>query len=152
MSKRTDCADFANALNELLTEYRSDIQDIIKKNVDNSARKLVKISKDKAPARTGKYKKNIKSKVTESTPRRYTRLWYVGGGQHRLTHLLDRGYPNRSVAVKSHERKLNSGKTVKVSNYVRSSGEHKGSGFLRESIAEVIPEFEKNIAKDIANG
>lgn len=152
MSKRIDGADFAKALNEVLTEYRSDVQNIIKKNVDSSARKLVKISKAKAPSRTGKYKKNIKSKVTENTSRQYKRLWYVGGGQHRLTHLLERGYPNRSVAVKSHERKLNSGKTVKVSNYVRSSGTHRGSGFLRHSINEVIPEFEKNIAKDIANG
>lgn len=152
MTKRIENADFVNALNEVLSEYRADIHDIVRKNVDKSSKKLVKLSKEKVQTRTGKYKRHIKSKVTESTPKRYTKLWYVSGGQHRLTHILNNGYPSGSVAVKSHDRKLKSGKTVRVSSYVRSSGTHKGSGFLSKSIAAVVPEFTENIVKDITNG
>lgn len=117
--------DFSKALNDVLINYSGEINRVIKRNVDKSMAKLVKTSKEKANERTGKFKKHITSKVTNATATGYTKTWYVSGGQHRLTHLLEKGHA------------------------LRNGGVTKGSLFLSRSIEEVIPEFVKNIEKDL---
>lgn len=117
--------DFSKALNDVLINYSGEINRIVKRNVDKSMSKLVKTSKEKANERTGKFKKHITSKVTNATATGYTKTWYVSGGQHRLTHLLEKGHA------------------------LRNGGRTKGSLFLSRSIEEVIPEFVKNIEKDL---
>lgn len=121
--------DFSKALNDVLVNYTADVRKIVKSNVDKSMTKLVKASKDKANERTGKFKKHIASKVTSQSATAYSKTWYVSGGQYRLTHLLEKGHQLRQ-----------GGRTV---------GQTKGSFFLSRSISEVIPEFIKNIEKDL---
>ena len=121
--------DFSNALNDVLVNYTSEVRTIVKSNVDKSMAKLVKTSKDKANERTGKFKKHIASKVTSKSSTAYSKTWYVSGGQHRLTHLLEKGHQLRQGG--------------------RIVGQTKGSFFLSRSISEVIPEFIKNIEKDL---
>ncbi|MGN0174567.1 MAG: hypothetical protein ACI39F_09020 [Acutalibacteraceae bacterium] len=121
--------DFSKALNDILVNYNNEVKQVLKRNVDKSMAKLVKTSKDKAPERTGKFKKHITSKVTNATATGYTKTWYVSGGQHRLTHLLEKGHQLRQGG--------------------RKVGNTKGSFFLSRSIDDVIPEFIKNIEKDL---
>lgn len=149
MRVKTD--DFSKVFDKVLQEYERDVTDACKKQVDKTTRMLVKLTKQKAPSNTGKYKDHIKSKKTVDTATKYGKIWYVDGKHYRLTHLLEKGYESRSVAVKAYTRKTKTGKLVDVKSYKRRAGRHRGTHFLANSIKEVLPEFVDGIKRGLKN-
>lgn len=120
MSVKAD--DFTKAFNDVLSGYSAEVTAKVKLNVDRASSKLVRLSKNNAPERTGTFKNHISSKKLYEDSNKKIKIWYVKSPHHRLTHLLEDG----------HE--------------IRHTGKYtKPTLFLRRSIDAVIPEFIKNI-------
>lgn len=121
--------DMHIAIRTTLDEYNAEV--IVK--IDAASKKavenLVKKTKATAPVGTrGKFRKNISSKRLAKTPNGSTHVWYVKAPEHRLTHLLVHGHA-----------KVNGGRT-------------RADPFLANALAEVLPEYEKDIKEAIKGG
>lgn len=129
MSKSVGLNNISDAIHQNLTIYSAKIVDEIKKEAEESMKKLVEITKDTAPV--GKRKKHYKNQITYSVlddnTRGATYVWHVKG-DYRLSHLLEHGHAKR-----------NGGRT-------------KAFGFLSDAENKIIPEFEKKIEEVIKNG
>lgn len=81
-------------IREMLEEYCLDITEETKKNVDKVAKECNEEIKKhitfKQP--TGKYVKAFRIKTAYEDRFNKRNTWYVGNGQHRLTHLLEKGH------------------------------------------------------------
>ena len=86
--------NLASAISEMLDEYCLDITEETKKNVDKVAKEcdeeIRKHITFKQP--TGKYVKAFRVKTSYEDRLNKRNTWYVGNGQYRLTHLLEKGH------------------------------------------------------------
>jgi hypothetical protein len=120
----------AEAINRELTIYSQDITDAIKKESQDSVKKLVKKTKETAPVgnRTKHYRDNISSRKLEETDRGATYQWYVKGSDYRLSHLLENGHATR-----------NGGRT-------------RATHFIKNASDPILEEYEKRVEEVCRNG
>lgn len=117
------------ALGKLLDNYHEDVLDKVDAASEKAVKSLVKKTKATAPVGDRRsYKKNITSKRMEKTLNGSTYAWYVKAPDYRLTHLLVHGHA-----------KVNGGRT-------------RADPFLENALAEVLPEYEKEVKEAIKGG
>lgn len=114
-------------LREMLTMYAADVTEAVDQAGAQMVRKLVKLTQQTAPVRTGGYYQAITSKVIKR-PSGNLYIWGAGSRYGRLTHLLVKGHPTG-----------NGGRT-------------KGDPFLENALEEVLPEYERRVKEAIQNG
>lgn len=117
------------ALGKLLDNYHQDVLDKVDEASEKAVKSLVKKTKASAPVGARRsFKKNIAGKQLEKTLNGSTYVWYVKAPDYRLTHLLVHGHA-----------KVNGGRT-------------KANPFLENALAEVLPEYEKDVKEAIKGG
>ena len=117
-------------LQKQLGLYGQTITDSVKEVTEQSMKRLVKESKQKAPVgkRKKHYKSNITSKTTYNAPTGITKTWYVKSPDYRLTHLIIKGHATR-----------NGGRT-------------QANDFLSPIVEDVEKEYVEKIEEVIKNG
>lgn len=117
--------DLADAINERMAVYQSDTARKVLKVTKNTMKRFVKITKQTAPRRTGKFAKAIRSTVEDNGITGSKGIWYVGGKEYRLTHLLVNGHQ------------------------LRQGGRTKGDPFLENALESVADEYIKGIEEAV---
>lgn len=122
--------DLAAALEKELTIYAESIQAGVDECGKQAMRKLVKRTRETAPKRSGFYAKLITSKKVKGVKNHQGArfIWHVKAPSYRLTHLLVKGHATRD------------------------GGRTKADPFLKNALAEVLPEYEKEIEEVLKNG
>jgi hypothetical protein len=110
----------------MLTMYAAEITEEIDAAGAEMVKKLVKLTRDSAPVRTGGYYQAITSK-TVRRPSGNLYIWGAGSRYGRLTHLLVKGHPTG-----------NGGRTD-------------GDPFLADALDVVLPEYEEKVKEAINN-
>lgn len=126
MPKSIKPTDLGKAITEQLTLYREDIIEKVNEAGEKAVKALVKKTKKTAPKRSGDYRKAITSTETKNPAtgdKEYT--WGAKAPYYRLTHLL----------VKGHAK--------------QNGGRVDGDPFLENALAEVLPEYEKDVEEAI---
>lgn len=85
----------AETLATQLGKWSKDVEQDVKKAVDDTMKTLVANTKRDAPVKTGDYKNAISSKVTQNKGGEYQKTWYVKAPHYRLTHVLEKGHAKR---------------------------------------------------------
>lgn len=119
-------SSFDKDLRNLLTIYAEEVNEAVDRAGAEAMKKLVKLTRDTAPVRTGGYYQAITSK-TIRRPSGNVYIWGAGGRHGRLTHLLVKGHPTG-----------NGGRT-------------KGDPFLQNALDEVLPEYEAKVLEALKN-
>lgn len=88
----------SEAIAKELTLYSERVITGVKKEAKKSMDRLVKDTKATAPVGNRKkhYRDSIKSKKVAENDRSVSYLWYVGGSDYRLSHLLENGHALRN--------------------------------------------------------
>lgn len=89
-----DINDLATAITEGLEQYSEEVTDGVKKAVDIVAKETNEEIKRniKFKEHTGKYVKAFRIKTSYEDRYNKRNTWHVANGQHRLTHLLEKGH------------------------------------------------------------
>lgn len=119
--------DLADAIGERLTVYQSETARKILGVTKSTMKRFVKITKQTAPRRTGKFAKAIRSTVEDNGITGSKGIWYVGGKEYHLTHLLVNGHQ------------------------LRQGGRTKGDPFLENALESVADEYIKGIEEAVKN-
>jgi len=119
--------DLADAIGERLTVYQSETARKILGVTKSTMKRFVKITKQTAPRRTGKFAKAIRSTVEDNGITGSKGIWYVGGKEYRLTHLIINGHQ------------------------LRQGGRTKGNPFLENALESVADEYIKGIEEAVKN-
>lgn len=91
MPKKVKIDDLTKTINGMLNDYSDDVIEETKDVVDKVTKEARKIVRENAPAKTGKYKRSIKSKkVYESLTEKRNAIY--SDGYSGLTHLLENGH------------------------------------------------------------
>ncbi|WP_312288139.1 HK97 gp10 family phage protein [Terrisporobacter sp.] len=90
----TNISELEAAISKELELYSKEITQSIKESVDIVAKEVNKEIKRNVTfkERRGKYIKSFKIKKTYENPNKKVKTWYVGNGEHRLSHLLENGH------------------------------------------------------------
>ena len=128
MSKSLSPAALGKAITEELEMYSQDVTEKINAAGAEAGKKLVKLTKQRAPKDTGDFKKSIALKEVNLGAGQKKFIWYVKAPLHRITHLLVHGHAKQN------------------------GGRVPGDPFLENSLNEVLPEYEKNVEEAIKNG
>lgn len=120
--------DLGGAISQMLTTYHEDVLEKVDAAGDTAVKALVKKTKATAPVGARRsFKKNIASKRLAKTLNSATHVWYVKAPDYRLTHLLVHGHA-----------KAGGGRT-------------RADPFLKNALAEVLPEYEKAVKEAVKN-
>ena len=119
--------DLADAIGERLTVYQSETARKILGVTKSTMKRFVKITKQTAPRRTGKFAKAIRSTVEDNGITGSKGIWYVGGKEYRLTHLIVNGHQ------------------------LRQGGRTKGNPFLDNALEEIEKEYIKGLEEAVKN-
>lgn len=127
MAKSTiNPSDLGGAIAEQLTLYHAEVIDKVNAAGEKAVKSLVQKTKKTAPKQSGDFRKAITS-VTKENPatgdKEFT--WGARAPHYRLTHLLVNGHA-----------KQNGGRVA-------------GDPFLENALAEVLPEYEKDVEEAI---
>lgn len=136
MAKGIRVDQLGTAIEQQLTIYGEEINERLTDITAQTMEDLVRKTKATAPKRTGSFRKNITSDVTQLTKakrkahgglhgRVIKSTWYVKAPDHRLTHLLVHGYAKKN------------------------GGRVKGDPFLQNALDEVLPAYEKAVEEAI---
>ena len=126
MAKSIKPTDLGKAIAEQLTLYHEDVIEAVNAASEKAVKALVKKTKQTAPKRSGDFRKAITSVSKENTAtgdKEFT--WGAKAPHHRLTHLL----------VKGHQKP--------------NGGRVPGDPFLENALAEIMPEYEKDVEEAI---
>lgn len=128
MAKSVKPGDLGTVIGQELTTYHQNVIDAVNAAGEKAVKSLVKKTKATAPVgERGSFKKSIASKV-EKGKRGNRYIWHVKAPDYRLTHLLAHGHATRD------------------------GGRTKADPFLANAVAEVIPEYEKEVEEAVKNG
>lgn len=121
------------ALSDAITQDLMLYSDRVMVAVQAAGEKAVKdlVEKTKATAPVGhrkKFRRSITYSVKNKNRRNTTYVWHVKAPDYRLTHLLAKGHATK-----------NGGRT-------------RPDPFLKNAVAEVLPQFEKDVEEAIKNG
>lgn len=100
MAKKVKIDGLTKAIAVELKNYADHVTEQSKEAIDEISKEAQKIVKNKAPSKSGKYKRSIKVKKTYESLTEKRNTIFADNGQYRLTHLLERGHA-----------KLNGGRT-----------------------------------------
>lgn len=126
MAKTIKADDLGAAIEQELTTYHRDVLTRVNSAGEDAVKALVKKTKATAPKKTGRFRKNIASKtILGDRGNRY--LWHVKAPDYRLTHLLVHGHAKAG------------------------GGRVPGDPFLKNALAEVLPEYESAVEEAIKN-
>ena len=118
-----------DAIRRELTVYSENLTEAVNAAGEQAVKKLVKRTKATAPVGVrGTFKKNISSKEIESVSGMKKYVWHVKAPDHRLTHLLVHGH------------------------VTPTGGRTRANPFLKNALAEVLPEYEKAVEEAARNG
>ncbi len=120
-------SDFTIDLENILTEYSSEITEAVKAETEKAMAELVDTTKVTAPHDRGKYRQSIKSRTLRETPAVKVKQWYVKPPEYRLTHLLNFGHQTRN------------------------GGRYEGTGFLSEAVDKVEKNYIQAVKEAIQN-
>lgn len=130
--------DLADAIGERLTVYQSETAHKVLNVTKKTMRRFVKITKQTAPRQTvnpkrkrtlraGTFARAIRSTVEDNGITGSKGIWYVGGDEYRLTHLIVNGHQ------------------------LRQGGRTKGNPFLDNSLDEISEEYIKGLEEAVKN-
>lgn len=130
--------DLTDAIGERLTVYQSETAHKVLNVTKKTMRRFVKITKQTAPRQTvnpkrkrtlraGTFARAIRSTVEDNGITGFKGIWYVGGDEYRLTHLLVNGHQ------------------------LRQGGRTKGDPFLENALESVADEYIKGIEEAVKN-
>lgn len=129
MAKSMKPSELADAIQDELTVYHSDVTEAVNQLSEKAAKDLVKKTRAKAPVgERGSFRKNITSRVSRKGRNGDTYVWFVKSPDSRLTHLLVHGHATRD------------------------GGRTKGDPFLKNALEDVLPEYEKAVEEAVKNG
>lgn len=130
--------DLDAAIAKRLDTYRSDLAGRVFKATQKTEKLLVKLTKERAPKYSGKPRKGGRKSGTFVKAIRGTTedngvfgskaIWYVGGKEYRLTHLLVHGHQ------------------------LRQGGRTKGNTFLERSVEEAADAYIKELTEAVKDG
>ena len=130
--------DLADAIGERLTVYQSETAHKVLNVTKKTMRRFVKITKQTAPRQTvnpkrkrtlraGTFARAIRSTVEDNGLTGSKGIWYVGGKEYRLTHLIVNGHQ------------------------LRQGGRTRGDPFLENALESVADEYIKGIEEAVKN-
>lgn len=130
--------DLADAIGERLTVYQSETAHKVLNVTKKTMRRFVKITKQTAPRQTadpkrkgtlraGTFARAIRSTVEDNGLTGSKGIWYVGGKEYHLTHLLVNGHQ------------------------LRQGGRTKGDPFLENALESVADEYIKGLEEAVKN-
>lgn len=126
MSKGIKPEQLGAALDDLFGTYNDEVTEKVNAAGRKAGKKLVKITKATAPVgHRGAFKKSIALKEEDAGHRMKRLIWYVKPPNHRLTHLLVRGHATKD------------------------GGRTKADPFLANALAQVLPEYEKDVEEAV---
>lgn len=126
MGRLTEGEKLGAVIKQELTLYRQEVQDRVDAVGVSAAKKLLKLTKAKAPTgKRGEFRRSISIKKKPSTTKGARFIWYVGNEEYRLTHLLVKGHATRD------------------------GGRTKPDPFLQDALAEVLPEYEHDVEEAV---
>ena len=120
--------DLDREIAERLNSYRSDVAAKIKKLTQQEVKRLVKLTRQRAPERTGSYIAHIASTVEDNGVVGSKGTWFVKAPDYRLTHLLVHGHQ------------------------LRQGGRTRPNDFLEKSVEEVEKSYMEGIEKAVREG
>lgn len=126
MAKSIKPTDLGAALAEQFALYHEDVVEKVNAAGEKAVKALVSKTKKTTPKRSGDYRKAITSATKENTAtgdKEFT--WGAKAPHYRLTHLLVHGHAKQN------------------------GGRVPGDPFLENALAEVIPEYEKDVEEAI---
>lgn len=85
--------NFAKTVEQALSDYADDVNDIVKQEIKDAGKEAVKELKEKSPKHTGKYAKRWRSTVQRETA--VGAEVVVHNKIYGLTHLLEKGHAKR---------------------------------------------------------
>lgn len=123
MAKSIKPSDLGKALAEQLTFYHEDIVEKLNAAGEKAIKALVKQTKATAPKRPkgGDYRKSITYTEQEMVGGDKEFTWGAKSPHHRLTHLLVNGHAKKN------------------------GGRVPGDPFLENALAQIMPEYEKDV-------
>lgn len=128
MANTIKVEDLGTVIGQELEVYHQNVIDALNAAGDKAVKNLVKKTRATAPVgERGSFKKSISSK-TEKGARGNKHIWYVKAPDYRLTHLLVHGHATKD------------------------GGRTKADPFLANAVAEVIPEYERDVEEALKNG
>lgn len=130
--------DLADAIGERLRVYQGETAHKVLSVTQKTMKRFVKITKQRAPRQLfnanrkskrqpGTFAKAIRSTVEDNGITGSKGIWYVGGDEYRLTHLIVNGHQ------------------------LRQGGRTKGNPFLDNSLDEISEEYIKGIEEAVKN-
>ena len=119
--------DFTIDLENILTEYTTEITKAVKVETEKAMKELVDETKATAPKNRPKYHKSITSRTAFEDGRKVVKQWYVKPPEHRLTHLLNNGHQTRN------------------------GGRVEGTGFLSDAVEKVEKKYIQAVEEAIQN-
>ena len=98
MSKTINVDKLADEVRKQFGVYTDEINEEIKKAVDDVAKDCLKEIKNHITFNTitGDYEKSMKVKTTSESRTSKVKTWYVEAPHYRLTHLLEKGHKMRN--------------------------------------------------------
>ena len=128
MAKTTiGLGDLGKAISEQLTTYHTDVVERVNAAGKKAAKALVEKTQATAPIRTGDFVESLTYKSEKSRLGDEKFTWGAKAPHHRLTHLLVKGHATPN------------GKRVP------------GDPFLENALADVLPEYEKDVQEALKN-
>ena len=130
--------DLADAIGERLRVYQGETAHKVLNVTQKTMKRFVKITKQRAPRQLfnanrkskrqpGTFAKAIRSTVEDNGITGSKGIWYVGGDEYRLTHLIVNGHQ------------------------LRQGGRTKGDPFLENALEEIADEYIKGIEEAVKN-
>lgn len=129
MAKTIKPTELAQAIEQELTTYHQAVVDRVNLASEEAVKTLLKKTKQTAPKRSGDFRRSLtyKSEVSTTTGNKRF-IWGAKSPHHRLTHLLVHGHAKTG------------------------GGRVQGDPFLKNALAEVLPNYESAVKEAIKNG
>ncbi len=123
-------ARLGEAVRGVLDGYDAEVVARLDECTDRAADELVRLTRQTAPRRTGRYRRHIAQRTTSRSLMGKTDTWYVSGPHYRLTHLLESGHVVRNA-------------------WGGPYGTTRAFGFLSRALEQVERDYEREVRRAI---